>query len=265
MSKPKSIKQIYSDALYWAMSPKTKDKPYHLTRTLESVLRKLIHYDTSDPQISYSNEVIGQHTFLDTSTIEKAIPALNKQRYIKTVTYQINDGNGKITSRRYININWESIQSVLAEVPVPPTSKDASEANDDSQVQNKPSDNLSEETAKPNTPSIQVPQEPAYIEKPGIEITDDELTIGDTALGDGIENIIQLSLEKDIDRTELTGCMLAMSKKAGQAYTFQPAKIIAEDGTICLDEVCLVPNGRNKHYRKSQLQLSNPEIFEEAQ
>jgi hypothetical protein len=118
MSKQKNIKQIYADALFWAMSPKSKDKPYHITRTQESILRKLIHYDFKNPKITYSNELIGQHTFIESSTIEKVIPALTKMQYIKTITFQINDGSGKITSRRTININWGFIQEVLAEVPI---------------------------------------------------------------------------------------------------------------------------------------------------
>lgn len=118
MTKQKNIKQTYADALFWAMSPKSKGQPYHITRTQESILRKLIHYDASNPKITYSNELIGQHTFIESSTIEKVIPALTNKQYIKTITYQINDGSGKITSRRTININWDFIHGVLAEVPV---------------------------------------------------------------------------------------------------------------------------------------------------
>ncbi len=118
MSKQKSIQQTYADALFWAMSPKSKGKPYHITRTQESILRKLIHYDASNPKITYSNELIGQHTYIKSSTIEKVIPALTNKQYIKTITYQINDGSGKITSRRTISINWDFIKGVLAEVPV---------------------------------------------------------------------------------------------------------------------------------------------------
>jgi hypothetical protein len=258
MRKQKNIQQIYSDALYWAMSPKTKDKPYHLTRTLESVLRKLIHYNSSNPRISYSNEIIAQHTFLDTSTLEKAIPALNKKRYIKTVTFQINDGNGKITSRRLININWEFIESVLAEVPIPPTSEDNNEPNNDVADANGPAATYNEEMAKPSTSSTQIATQPIYRDEPTTEIIGGELIMGDN------QNIIQLSLEKDIDCTELTGCMLAMNKKDGEPYTFQQAQIIADDGTVYLDEVCRVPDGKKKYYRKSQLQQSNPEIFEVA-
>jgi hypothetical protein len=118
MSKQKNIKQTYADALFWAMSPKSKGKPYRITRTQESILRKLIHYDSSNPQITYSNEIIGQHTFNKSTTIEKVIPALTKKKYIKTITFQINDGSGQITSRRTININWDFINKVLSEVPV---------------------------------------------------------------------------------------------------------------------------------------------------
>lgn len=142
MSKPKNIKQTYADALFWAMSPKSKDKPYHITRTQESILRKLIHYDCSNPKITYSNEVIGQHIYLEASTIEKVIPALTKMKFIKTITFQVNDGSGRITSRRIININWDFIKEVLTEVPVVIASETAediepsiTEAHDESSSQ----------------------------------------------------------------------------------------------------------------------------------
>jgi hypothetical protein len=146
MTKQKNIKQTYADALFWAISPKSKGQPYHITRTQESILRKLIHYDASNPQITYSNELIGQHTFIESSTIEKVIPALTKKKYIKTITFQINDGNGKITSRRTINIKWDFINEVLAEVPV----ATFSEAKEEVEPNNKETND--DTSAQPNTP-----------------------------------------------------------------------------------------------------------------
>ncbi len=113
----KTIKKTYSDALFWAMSPASKGKPYHITRTEESILRKLIHYDSTNPKITYSNQWIANHTFLDVTTIEKAIPSINKKGFITTVSIKINDGNGGITSRRTINLNWDFVSKVLVDVP----------------------------------------------------------------------------------------------------------------------------------------------------
>lgn len=113
----KGIKSIYSDALFWAMSPKSKDKKYHITRVHESVLRKLIHYDKKDKKITYSSEWISKHTFLDITQIEKSIPHLEKKRFIKCIPYTVKNENGDKLKRRIININWDFIQEILSEVP----------------------------------------------------------------------------------------------------------------------------------------------------
>lgn len=165
MSKQKNIKQIYADALFWAMSPKSKDKPYHITRTQESILRKLIHYDFKNPKITYSNELIGQHTFIESSTIEKVIPALTKMQYIKTITFQINNGSGKITSRRTININWGFIQEVLAEVPVITEEEPAEAVENDSKEVN---------SSQPTTEPIDIKKQIVY----ATSQDEDELTLG---------------------------------------------------------------------------------------
>ena len=113
----KTIKTTYSDALYWSMSPMSKDKKYHLTRLNESILRKLIHYDNSNIKITYSNEWISKHVFLDITQIEKSIPHLEKKGFINCITYSKKNKNGELIKRRIININWDFIQEVLSEVP----------------------------------------------------------------------------------------------------------------------------------------------------
>ena len=113
----KPIKTTYSDALYWSMSPMSKDKKYHLTRLNESILRKLIHYDNSNIKITYSNEWISKHVFLDITQIEKSIPHLEKKGFINCITYSKKNKNGEMIKRRIININWDFIQQVLSEVP----------------------------------------------------------------------------------------------------------------------------------------------------
>lgn len=113
----KTIKTTYSDALYWSMSPMSRDKKYHLTRLNESILRKLIHYDNSNIKITYSNEWISKHVFLDITQIEKSIPHLEKKGFINCITYSKKNKNGELIKRRIININWDFIKEVLSEVP----------------------------------------------------------------------------------------------------------------------------------------------------
>ena len=112
-----TIQTTYSDALYWSMSPMSKDKKYHLTRLNESILRKLIHYDKKDKRITYSNEWISKHVFLDITQIEKAIPLIEKKRFIKCITFSTRNEKGMMIKRRIININWDFIKEVLSEVP----------------------------------------------------------------------------------------------------------------------------------------------------
>src|SRR5690554_4926655 len=120
------IKEIYSDALYWATSPKSKMKPYHLTRLEESILRKLIHYEKSNEKknnkskISFSNDLIAHHTFLSISQIKKCIPQLEKLGYIKCSTNTFRNDSYEIRSRRYMSINWDLIQLIYNDVPKEP-------------------------------------------------------------------------------------------------------------------------------------------------
>lgn len=118
MSKKTTIKNMYSDVLYWAASAQTKKvKEYHITRTEEAVLRKFIHYSQSNVKITYSNEIISKHTFIGVDSLKKVIPSLQKKGYISIALFKIFDKGAPIT-RRTIYIKWDFIQSVLNEVPV---------------------------------------------------------------------------------------------------------------------------------------------------
>ena len=160
----KTIKTTYSDALYWSMSPMSKDRKYHLTRLNESILRKLIHYDNSNIKITYSNEWISKHVFLDITQIEKAIPHLEKKEFINCITYSKKNKNGELIKRRIININWNFIQEVLSEVP---ELKFIEKENDGTEQKTNESDAI-----------IEAPQE-VNIEKEAIEI---EVKIPSTTL-----------------------------------------------------------------------------------
>jgi len=111
------IKNIFSDALYWSMSPMSKDKKYHLSRVHETILRKLIHYDRSNIKITYSNEWISKHVFLDITQIEKSIPHLEKKGFINCITFSRRNKKGELVKSRIININWGFMKEVLSEVP----------------------------------------------------------------------------------------------------------------------------------------------------
>ena len=116
-SDNENIKKNYSDALYWATSPLSKKKSYHLTRVHESVLRKLIHYDKKNPKIGFSSEWIAKHTFLDITQIEKSIPHLNKKGFIRCTTFSTKGKNLDVVKKRIINIEWDFIEEILSEVP----------------------------------------------------------------------------------------------------------------------------------------------------
>lgn len=118
-----SIRNTYSDAIYWATSTQTKGKGYHITRTLEAILRKLIHYSKSNEKITYSNEIIGQHTFIGEETIRKSIPLLAKKGFISTANHKIFDGEFK--ERRTIYIKWDFIEWILSQIPTQEVSKEA--------------------------------------------------------------------------------------------------------------------------------------------
>ncbi|SEB07339.1 hypothetical protein SAMN05443667_1225 [Flavobacterium gillisiae] len=115
-TKELPIQKKFNDALYWATSTLSKDKEYHITRTLDAVLRKLIHYSNTNEKITYSNSIIAEHTFMGEETIKKAIPELRKKNYVSIANTRIFD-EGKVTTRRTINIKWDKIESILGEVP----------------------------------------------------------------------------------------------------------------------------------------------------
>lgn len=143
--KKYSIKNIYSDALYWVMSTQSKDKSYHITKTQEAILRKLIHYSRKNEKITYSNSIIAQHTFMGEETIRKAIPELTKKGFISTATIKIYD-DGEFKNRRTIFIKWDFIQTILDEVPKEEVVEESNNSND------LPSKNDAQEQIKPPEP-----------------------------------------------------------------------------------------------------------------
>lgn len=273
MSNSKNIKQIYADALYWAMSPQSKDKPYHITRTEESVLRKLIHYDRSDARISYSNELIAQHTFLDVTTIEKAIPALNKKGYITTITFQINDGTGRITSRRLININWELIQAILNDVP---SSSADIESVEPAEVSNSEIGNANGANGfllSDNAPKEE-PIEPNYLEsvfETGDDDDESEITMGDkptmkrlsTKIVEGyqIKKTGELLIDSDLINFSPSVRENIMERiKKGLVPKYKPASISIEDEVYQGDVLIITDrnNPRKQFMTKKYIETGVP-------
>lgn len=110
------ITKIYNDALYWVTSKQSKGKDYHLTRTQEAILRKLIHYSKKNPKITYSNKIISDHTFIDLEVVRKEIPKIVKKGFISSANITVSDGE-EVYKRRTIYIKWDFIQMVLNEIP----------------------------------------------------------------------------------------------------------------------------------------------------
>lgn len=151
--KKNSIKNTYSDALYWATSTQTKNEGYHLTRTEEPILRKLIHYSRSketnrkSESITYSNTIIAKHTYMGEETIRKAIPRIAKKGWISTAAIKIVNG-GEIKTRRTIFIKWDFIQNVLDNIPKEKVTEDSKTLED----------NVQELTEVPEPQPIELPK-----------------------------------------------------------------------------------------------------------
>jgi DNA-binding MarR family transcriptional regulator len=116
MSKVKTIENTYHDVLYWATSPKSKGTKYHLTQREDAVLRKLIHYHSNKKYITYSNEVISEHTYISVEHLKKIIPKLIKKGYINSSDYT-SSNDGVFYTKRTITINWNVIEEALNVLP----------------------------------------------------------------------------------------------------------------------------------------------------
>ena len=129
----KSIKQTYSDVLFWVTSPMSKGKRYHITYAQESVLRKLIHYDGGRERsfINYSNESISSHIYMSEEHLKKIIPKLNKVGYI-SISNKKHYKDGEFKTSRTIMIDWDFIETIVPDLPKVKSKSETEEVTIDS-------------------------------------------------------------------------------------------------------------------------------------
>jgi hypothetical protein len=129
----KSIKQTYSDVLFWVTSPMSKGKRYHITYAQESVLRKLIHYTDKGVKrfINYSNESISSHIYMSEEHLKKILPKLNKVGFI-SISNKKHYKDGEFKTSRSIEINWSFIEGIAPDLPKVKPNKEIVEVTIDS-------------------------------------------------------------------------------------------------------------------------------------
>ena len=121
-----SIKSKYHDVLFWATSPLSKGTKYHLTQREETILRKLIHYDSSNKYISYPNSIISMHTYVSEVHLLKIIPSLFRKEYINVSLNKITR-DGQFITYRTIRINWNTIEQAFNNLPIQQTTESVPE------------------------------------------------------------------------------------------------------------------------------------------
>ena len=108
MSKTTTIQNTYNDALNFATASINEKKDFHLMPSEYRLLLKLIHYSSTQPNITWSSENISKHLFTSITSIDKSIQRLKQKGYINVSTLQRAE---KIKSRT-IFINWEKIKII---------------------------------------------------------------------------------------------------------------------------------------------------------
>lgn len=108
MTTQRDIKNTYYDALFFASATMNEKKEFHLTRAEFRVLLKLIHYSSSEENITWSSENISKHLCTSIDSIDKTIQRLRQKGYINVINKQRN----ATTRSRTIYINWEFILEI---------------------------------------------------------------------------------------------------------------------------------------------------------
>lgn len=108
MTTQREIKNTYFDALFFASATINEGKDFHLTPAQFRLFLKLIHYSSSEENITWSSENISKHLCTSIDSIDKTIQRLRQKGYINVINKQRN-----ATKRtRTIYINWEFILEV---------------------------------------------------------------------------------------------------------------------------------------------------------
>jgi biotin operon repressor len=108
MSTTLTIQNTYYDALFFASAPINEKQSFHLMPSELRLLQKLIHYSTTQTNITWSSENISKHIFTSVTSIDKSIQRLKQKGYINVSTTQRFE---KVKSRT-IFVNWEKIEMV---------------------------------------------------------------------------------------------------------------------------------------------------------
>lgn len=108
MTTQRDIKNTYYDALFFASATMNEKKEFHLSRAEFRVLLKLIHYSSSEENITWSSENISKHLCTSIDSIDKSIQRIRQKGYINVINKQRN----ATTRTRTIYINWEFILEI---------------------------------------------------------------------------------------------------------------------------------------------------------
>lgn len=110
--------KFYFDAINYAASTYSKGKPYHISSNEFRLLIKLIHLHQANPIITYTNEILDDIAQIPANTIKDLIAGLKKSELIRVETKR-NSDEGKFFAKRKIMINWQTIEKIHYEVPLP--------------------------------------------------------------------------------------------------------------------------------------------------
>lgn len=108
MTTQRDIKNTYFDALFFASATINEGKDFHLTPAQFRLFLKLIHYSSSEENITWSSENISKHLCTSIDSIDKTIQRLRQKGYINVINKQRN----ATTRSRTIYINWEFILEI---------------------------------------------------------------------------------------------------------------------------------------------------------
>lgn len=108
----------YEEVAYYVTSykAKTDKKDYYISRITNDILRKLIHIESQNKAINYSNRVISIFTDISIRQVEDAISDLKHAGYINCYYHYVTVNTNR-EKRRTIFINWDFIEKIFDMIP----------------------------------------------------------------------------------------------------------------------------------------------------